>query len=169
MTFKPTLTFPLFLIGSIAAQAPSFTTFGNPCIALPPPLTALNLPRVGQVFQLQVLSSGSNSVGYEGGVASALVSGFSRTSFAGAPLPWTPAFVQSLGAGSCGDLSVSAEFMLPLPFMIPRTTMTLGFPIPTVPALVGTSVFFQAIDYAMNRRGQLAIYMGTAGEARIGL
>lgn len=153
---------------SLAAQAPTFTVFGNPCVVDPPPLAALTLPRIGQVFRLQARSGGSAGLAYEGGIAAAVVAGTSNTSWFGIPLPWTPATIQALGAGSCGDLSVAAEAMTPLPFLLPRAAVTIDMPLPNEPSLVGLSVFFQAVDYRINRRGVLGITMGTAGEARIG-
>jgi len=171
MSVTRTLLLAGILAASLAAQAPAFLTFGNPCGSMGPPLTALNLPRIGQAFQLQVLSSESLPLGsYDGfPVSSALLAGLSRTSFHGTPLPWTPATILTMGAGACGDLSVSAEATLYHPYAYPRVPIVVSLPIPNAPALVGTSVFFQAVDFMLNRHFTLGINMGVAGEARIGV
>jgi hypothetical protein len=168
MTLSRLLCLCGLLASALSAQAPSFTNFGNPCSGAVLPLNAVNLPRIGQTFRLQVLSSGG--MGYEGGTPSALVAGLSRTSWLGRPLPWTPATIQMLGGFACGDLSVSAESTLLLPWQTQRILITVSLPIPNNPALVGTSVFFQTADYRSNLTHMtLSITLGTAGEARIGL
>jgi hypothetical protein len=178
LTAAASSVLPILLAGSLAAQTPSFTTFGNPCTALPGslpqgvPLTNLNLPRIGQVFQLQMLSSGRSGPSFWGGVSSILAMGFSRTSFASIPLPWTPAIIQTFGTTSCGNLSVSAESLsIDTTYTVPQHAITVSFPIPANPGLVGTSVFFQAaaLSASSPTNGPTMIVMGTAGEALIGI
>jgi hypothetical protein len=171
MPVTRTLALAGILMASLAAQAPTFTTFGNPCISLGPPLTALNLPRIGQVFQLQVLSSQSVQPGsYDGfSTTSVLLAGLSNTSWRGIPLPWTPPIIQTMGAGACGDLSVSAESTLYLPYAFPRVPVVVSLPIPNAPALVGTSVYFQTVDLMLSRFFTLGLVMGVAGQAQIGV
>lgn len=162
------------LLAPCIAQTASYTPFGNPCYAgapgVPgmPSLSAVNLPRLGQTFQLQQLSGGTQAGSYEGGVASAMIVGFSRTSWRGVPLPWTPAMLQAIGVGACGELSVSGDAIVPLPQLRPRAQQTLSFPIPNVPALLGTSVCFQAADFWLSRHLSFAIEFGEAGQAILG-
>ena len=132
MALSRSLPLAGLLLGPIAAQAPSFSTFGNPCGPVPP-LAALNLPRVGQVFQLQVLSSESVTPGsYDGNpVTSVLVAGLSNTVWQG--VPWTAAAFQALGVGACGDLSVAADATRTFPYLWPRAPITGRCRFPTCP------------------------------------
>ncbi|MCA8976664.1 MAG: hypothetical protein KDC98_18225 [Planctomycetes bacterium] len=160
------------LVGSLSAQAPSFTIFGTPCAIDPPPLSALSQPRIGQPFQLQARSGGSTGVPYEGGMAAAVVAGFSRTSWLGVPLPWTPATMGSLlpGVGSCGDLEIAADMPMFLPFQMPRGPVTLTISIPNDLGLVGLHLYFQPVDYRGNLTHQtLGLYLGSAAEAIVGV
>lgn len=161
-----------FLVTQLAAQAPSFTTFGNPCPLDPPPLAALSLPRIGQTFQMQARSGGSTSQGYEGGVAAAVVMGLSNTTWLGQPLPLAPAALQALfpGVFSCGDVAVAADVMIQLPFQIPRGPVVVAMPIPNDVALVGFAFHVQAVDFRGHMTHQtLGLELGTAARVVVGL
>lgn len=157
----------VLLAAPLAAQAASFTHFGCPCAYLPPPLQALSLPRVGTIFTVETLTSGPTG-SYEGGTASALLVGTSRTSWRGQPLPMSPPAFAPFGIGACGDLSVSVDHLVEMPFTRSRQPISTAFAIPSSPALIGVSFYLQAVDYRANRRGMLGLTFGEAGEARIG-
>lgn len=152
----------------LAAQAPSFQTFGSPCAWQPPPLSAVTLPRIGQVFQLQTRVYGVTG-GYEGSLQTAIFMGSSRTSWRGLPLPWSQGTLWTqLGVGSCGDLSIAADEAIVVPRPFSGGPVVVDLPVPNAPALVGLSVFFQAADYRINTRGVYSFTLGDAAEAIVG-
>jgi len=157
----------LLLSGAAFAQSASFVTFGTACAYETPPLTASTLPRLGTTFVVETLSGGRTG-GYEGGVSSVLFIGLSRSSVAGVALPIPPSAFQRIGIGACGDLSVSTELVLSMPYHAPRRTVATAIPIPSSPQLIGSSLYLQAMDVRLNRHLRFSLIFGVAGAARIG-
>lgn len=156
------------LLAPLAAQAATYTPFAGNCIGGGPALTLVHLPQIGQSLQLQMMSGGANPGSYEGGGMTALVLGLSRTSWLGMPLPITPATIQMMGANSCGDLMVAADAVMDTPYLMPPALVTMSLAIPNATALIGTTIYAQAIEYRVSRHFTMGIGFGDGGAARIG-
>lgn len=156
------------LLAPLAAQVATYTPFAGNCVGGGSTLTLVHLPQIGQSLQLQMLSGGTHPGSYEGGGMTALVLGLSQTSWLGMPLPITPATIQLMGASSCGDLMVSADAVMDTPYLMPPALVTMSVAIPNTAALIGTTVYAQAIEYGISRRFTMGIGFGDGGAARIG-
>lgn len=134
----------------------TFNTFGTGCAGSLGPLSIWTplgeLPYTGGSFTV--------AFGNLTGTLAFAAAGYSATSWNGVPLPIS---MQPLGAPGC-DLLVSAESLVALPVVAGIATWTLH--LPASPALIGTSLFQQAL--ALDPTGPHGIAMTPGSESVVG-
>ena len=124
-----TITAVLALCAALPAQAASYTYIDQKAPYSnrnPPMLTALNLPKIGTTFKIQVPASN---------------------------IPFTPSYL-GLGLNSpnvpipalCGYLFTSADVVMLTPLAPTPGMTTMSFPIPNSPQLVGVRFYQQVFQ-----------------------
>lgn len=134
------------------STAPSFSPYGTSCAGTPPPTTtlaSLNLPRIGQTFQMSIGPIAPSSNAY-------LFIGFGVDNVSLAPI----------GAPSC-SIYVSS----PVPFMIPNpnmaTMLTYNLAIPPLPIFIG-GTFYTQVALTDPSANPLGVTTTHAAAVRIG-
>ena len=142
---------------SLGTGAGAYTSFGTSCLgsAGTPALAAGNLPLIGKTLNLGVSSAIASSGG-------AMFTGISKSQWGSFNLPLD---LSPLGAPGC-SLYVSTELFTPFNTDASGKA-SLGFGIPNVPALIGSSFFQQAmiLDAKANKLG---LAFTNAGQGTIG-
>lgn len=147
----------------------AYTFFGTDCqssIWPPTPFLNLSLPRIGTTLSIQTHSSWGG-IGGSGDVF--LVSGISRTSYNGVPLPFDMGALTNIGLLFCGNLYVSPDVIQRMPYggFGPVLT-TVSYPIPNLPALIGARVYQQVLEHRTAPNDN-EFFFTRAGEALIGV
>ena len=153
-------------ICSLVGQSASYTYFGAPGTVGCGPFgaqvihTAVNLPKLGSTFQVDVPAS-SGMCPYLCNMRF-FMTGLSNTSFQGVPLPY-------FSFGACGMLRVSMDVIEVMPMgSSTGATFASTFVIPNAPNLAGLSFYQQSVSLTYILGGLNATAWGRAGHGVIG-
>ena len=155
-------------LGAKAQGNAEYNFFGSPCTSVPwqpTPFVNRSLPRIGGVLQIETLSS-SSGFGFAYDIY--VLTGVSRTSWLGVPLPFDASVLTTIGFFSCGNLYVSADWVEHMPIFATQQPILLSYPVPPFPSLIGMRLYQQVVEHYRDRFDE-ELYFTRAAEAVIGI
>lgn len=162
------LVLGLVLAAAGKAQASAtYTYFGYDCSTGVPAFSNLSLPRIGTKLQIRTTASWYDTLYDVGDVL--LVTGLSKTSWGGTPLPFDTGVFRSGRIWYCGYVNVSAEVVQLMPYLGRTVPIVVDFPIPNLPSLIGATFHQQVIERHSIRWGYTTWRLTRGATARIGI
>lgn len=151
---NPNRVSSLLLLASLAlvsthanGQSATYSFFGADCTSTIWPGTVFNnvgLPKLGSTYFVETHSS---SGGIGGNVDAYVITGASRTTWAGFALPLDTSVFTSVGIGFCGNLYASIDVLTKVPYRgIAPVLERVPFAVPASTALLGARVFQQVFQ-----------------------
>lgn len=129
------------------AQAAAYTFYGSDCSSPIWPgtvFTNIGLPKLGTTYFVETQSS---SGGIGGNVDAFIITGASRTLWAGQALPLDTSLFTSIGSTFCGFLYASMDIVTKVPYRgVAPVLERVPFTVPAAPALLGARVFQQVFQ-----------------------